>query len=394
MEELESGVNKKFDQFYEDVHKEAVQIFEDLDYQPQDMVELYKNTMDVFKAKKYKFIHNMPQKEEESKKLEKEIGEKFVKARVECQEKLQETQRLHTEHVNYLEQAKNKFPAEKDKIHQEFEQKYTESKKTTEEAAQKAIDAEADAQRKEKLRQTLKTDLTSIRNEIERERDEAVEALKAKFEEEKKAETEKMKAKVDGLLTHIVHYNKAMSSIVYHNEVETKKFDEIMSEIDPSKNKKNAKLVKMIIERVEEEKEGVKMEIGQKIVNEHKAFDSHQKKKRSLMTGAQDIKYVLEHIKKLDESKFISINEKEKDSIFSLFEKYQEEYKIQKDAFIKQDAPKGEEYSFLVKNALIIATEIKNDESRDWIAEKVSLIARISALWACMKAEKNEDDEY
>ena len=47
------------------------------------------------------------------------------------------------------------------------------------------------------------------------------------------------------------------------------------------------------------------MNIGRMIISEQKVFESHQKKQRLRLVGAQGIKYVLEQIKKLDKTRFI-----------------------------------------------------------------------------------------
>ena len=105
-----------------------------------------------------------------------------------------------------------------------------------------------------------------------------------------------------------------------------------MDTIDP-------KLVKMIIEKVEAQTEGVIMNIGQKIVSEEKIFEAHQKKQRQQLTGAQGTNYVLDEVKKLDEGAFKSFSEGDKTNMMKLFEIYSREYKEGKGDFMRQDVP-------------------------------------------------------
>lgn len=56
MKTIVSGLNTKFESFSEEVKKEAEDIFANLEYKSEDRVTLYKNLVELFGVKRYRFI--------------------------------------------------------------------------------------------------------------------------------------------------------------------------------------------------------------------------------------------------------------------------------------------------------------------------------------------------
>lgn len=68
--------------------------------------------------------------------------------------------------------------------------------------------------------------------------------------------------------------------------------------------------MKVFIDRIDAQTGGVKMHIGQKILSEHKLFESHQMKKRKSQTAAFNIEYVCDQIRQLKLDKFVHFTQK------------------------------------------------------------------------------------
>ena len=91
IKQLEEGINQKFDTFYEDTQKEAEEIFSNLEYESEDRIQTFKNTVEVLQAnkQKYSFMKDDWRMEKYTKILKKSIQDNFVKTRIECVNTLQ-----------------------------------------------------------------------------------------------------------------------------------------------------------------------------------------------------------------------------------------------------------------------------------------------------------------